>query len=145
ILKFGDKNLVETVDADEQVKLIEHQRPRGRPGEDVEVSAPAMKFFVAGGRRLTRGETIGAPEISMLPMDNKAAQTYVTADKFVATFDALGELSQVHGEPNARVVTKASAETHQPERVSTSRSIDAYFRPGTGIEALVEQGNFHYS
>src|SRR5215467_1457036 len=144
ILKFGEKNLVETVDADEQVKLVEHQHPRGKPREDVQVSAPAMKFFVAG-RRLTRGETIGAPEISMLPMDNKAAPTYVTADKFIATFDALGELSQVHGEPNARVVTKAPAEIHQPDRVSTSRSIDAYFRPGTGIEALVEQGNFHYS
>ena len=145
ILNFGAKNIVEKVDADEQVKLVEHQRPRDKPAEDVEVSAPAMKFLVAAGRRLTRAETIGPPQISILPVDNKTAQTSVTADKFVANFDALGQLSQVHGEPNARVVSKAPAQTHQPDRVSTSNSIDAYFHPGTGIEALVEQGNFHYS
>src|SRR5215469_13980298 len=145
ILNFGAKNMVEKVDADEQVKLVEHQRPRDKPAEDVEVSAPAMKFLVAAGRRLTRAETIGPPQISILPVDNKTAQTSVTADKFVANFDALGQLSQVHGEPNARVVSKAPAQTHQPDRVSTSTSIDAYFHPGTGIEALVEQGNFHYS
>src|SRR5215467_2494367 len=145
ILNFGAKNMVEKVDADEQVKLVEHQRPRDKPAEDVEVSAPAMKFLVAAGRRLTRAETIGPPQISILPVGNKTAQTKVTADKFIANFDALGQLSQVHGEPNARVVSKAPAQTHQPDRVSTSNSIDAYFHPGTGIEALVEQGNFHYS
>src|SRR5215469_9034528 len=145
ILTFGPRNIVEKVDADQQVKLIQHQRPKGKPAEDVNVSAPAMKFLVAAGRRLTRGETFGPPEISLLPMDDKAAKTYITADKFVATFDALGQLSQVHGEPNARVVSKAPAQTHQPDRVSTSTTIDAHFRPGTGIEALVEQGNFHYS
>jgi lipopolysaccharide export system protein LptA len=145
ILKFGAKNVVENVDAEQQVKLIEHQHTRGKPAEDVEVTAPAMKFFVAAGRRLTRAETIGAPEIAMLPVDNNTAQTFITADKFVARFDPLGQLSEVHGEPNARVVTKAPAPTHEPDRVSTSSSIDAHFRPGTGIEALVQQGNFHYS
>jgi len=144
-LSFGGKNVVENVDAEQQVKLIEHQRTKGKPAQDVEVSAPAMKFLVAAGRRLTRAETFGPPEIAMLPVDNKTSQTYVTADKFVAMFDALGQLSEVHGEPNARVVTRAPAPTHEPDRVSTSSSIDAHFRPGTGIEALVQQGNFHYS
>jgi len=145
ILKFGARNLVENVDADQGVKLIEHQRTRGKPVEDVQVSAPAMKFFVAAGHRLTRTETFGPPEIAMLPVDNKTAETLVTADKFIASFDALGQLSQVHGEQNAYMVTRDRARTDEPDRVSTSRSIDAHFRPGSGIEALVQEGNFHYS
>jgi lipopolysaccharide export system protein LptA len=106
-----------------------------------------MDFFVADSRRLTRAETIGPPEISLLPADAKQGATRVTADKFTARFDSLGQLSQVHGEANARVVTTAPPGTNppQPDRISTSDSIDAYFHPGIGIETLVQAGHFIYS
>jgi lipopolysaccharide export system protein LptA len=71
----------------------------------------------------------------------------VTADKFTAKFDSLGQLSQVHGEAHARVVTTAPARNNvlQPDRISTSDTVDAFNRPGTGIEALLQQGHFTYA
>jgi lipopolysaccharide export system protein LptA len=151
--------VVSKVYADEQVKVVQHQRPEHKPAQDVELSAPAMDFLVSSGKRLTRAETIGSPEISVTATDDKAGSTHVTADKFIASFDSLGRLSQVHGEPNARVVTtpafeasqandgagRATRQSPDSDRISTSNSIDAYFRPGTGIEVLLQRGNFHYS
>jgi len=103
--------------------------------------------LIAGGNRLTLAETSGPPEIILLPPDGKpGAQTRVTADKFVARFDSLGQISHIHGEAHARVVTTEPPQNNvpQPERVSTSNSIDGYFLPGTGIEALLQTGHFTY-
>src|SRR5579864_8973860 len=147
LLTFGPENTLTKAHAEQQVKLSQHQKPGSKQGQDVDVSAPAMDFFVADSRRLTRAETIGPPEISLLPADAKQGATRVTAYKFIARFDSLGQLSQVHGEANARVVTTAPPQTNppQPDRVSTSDSIDAYFHSGTGIETLVQAGHFIYS
>jgi lipopolysaccharide export system protein LptA len=146
LLSFGRQNTLTKAHAEQQVKLVQHQSASTKAAQDVEVAAPAMDFFVAGTRRLTRAETIGPPQISLLPHDAKQGPTRVTADHFTAHFDSLGQLSQVHGEANARVVTTAPAGTNppQPDRVSTSDKIDAYFRPGTGIETLVQDGHFTY-
>jgi lipopolysaccharide export system protein LptA len=65
----------------------------------------------------------------------------VTAGKFTAQFDDLGQLSTVHGAPDARIVNKNSG---QPDRVSTSEKLDASFHPGSGIDLLVQQGNVFY-
>jgi hypothetical protein len=175
LLSFGARNTVTKIHADERVKLVQAQKSgngvsspgdeRGRPSlqknsaevagapQEVEITAPAMDFLVADGRRLTRVETSGPPQISLIPMEGAAAQTRVTADKFVAKFDSAGQLASVHGEANARVVTTGSPKNNvpQPERVSSSDSIDAVFRPhagtghSSGIEELVQQGHFTYS
>jgi lipopolysaccharide export system protein LptA len=164
VVNVGGRNTVEKIHADEQVRLIQRQKSvddtfpggsrhssaPGNAAQDVEVTAPAMDFFVAHGRRLTRAETIGSPQISLLPQEQekegKAGQTRVTADKFTAKFDALGQLASVHGEANARVTT---SQTGTPDRTSTSDSIDALFHQGagtgTGIDALAQQGHFTYS
>jgi lipopolysaccharide export system protein LptA len=154
VLNFGERNLVTAVHADEQVRLLQHQKSAGADAsrrdssqaQDVEVTAPSMDFFIANGNRLTRVETIGPPQISLLP-NGKQAETRVTADKFIAKFDSRGQLAQVHGETNARVVSIAppQSKTPEPDRLSTSDRIDAYFRPGTGIENLVQQGHFAYA
>jgi lipopolysaccharide export system protein LptA len=142
---FGPESMLTKVHAQQQVKLVEHPQPGSSTPQDVEVTAPAMDFFLADGQRLTRAETIGPPQVSLLPSDSKQGPTRITADKFVATFDSLGALSQVHGERNARVVTTASkANAPQPDRISTSDRIDADFRPGTGINALIQSGDFVY-
>jgi lipopolysaccharide export system protein LptA len=166
VLSFDGRNTITKIHAEQQVRLAQGHKTengdeswdgRGRQArhesaaQDVEVTAPAMDFFVADGHRLRRAETIGPPQISLLPAkapDDKTGQTRVTADKFTAKFDSLGQLVSVHGESNARVVTTASFAGS--ERVSTSDSIDAIFfsgtaHPGTGIEALVQQGHFTYS
>jgi len=153
--------------ADEQVRLLQHhsqggvQGGRGSVGsaqdrrpplqrqsaQDVEITASAINFLVAGGNRLSRAETSGPPQIALLPVDPQAGQTRVTADKFTAMFDASGQLSRVHGEAHAKVVTSNPPQKGiaQPDRVSTSDTIDGIFRAGTGTEAMVQEGHFAYS
>jgi len=145
-LAFRGRNILTRVHADQQVKLMQHQGSAAT-AQDVAVTAPTIDMFMANGNRLSRVETTGPPEITLLPPDGKSgAQTHVTADKFIARFDAMGQISHIHGEPHARVLTTEPPQNDvpQPERVSTSDSIDGYFRPGTGIEALLQTGHFAY-
>ncbi|MGB7583853.1 MAG: LptA/OstA family protein, partial [Terriglobales bacterium] len=44
--------------------------------------------------------------------------------------------------PDARIVSKNPG---QPDRVSTSRTLDATFRPGRGIDSLVQEGSVVYN
>lgn len=151
---FTGRNVLSRVHADGNVKLLQKAGDamaapnKSRRTQDVEVTALAMNFLVAGGHRLSRVETIGPPEISLLPVNSQSqGQTRITADKFTATFDALGQLSRVHGDAHARVITTEPARngTPQPDRLSTSDSIDAYFRPGSGIETITQTNHFSYS
>ena len=113
-------------------------------GTDFQITSPVMDFFIAD-RRLTRAETVGAPEI-LLSQATTSASTHVTADKFIATFDKQGQLSNVHGTAHAKVVSSVPPQNGaaQPDRITTSDTIDAAFRPGTGIQAVVQQGHFAY-
>jgi lipopolysaccharide export system protein LptA len=147
VLTFKKRNTLAQVHAEQHAKLLQHQGSVGKSAQDVAVAAPIIDMFLAEGDRLTRAETTGPPEITLLPPDGKlGTQTRVTADKFNAKFDSLGQLSQVHGAFHARVVTTEAPRNNvpQPDRVSTSDVIDAYFRPGTGIEALMQEGHFTY-
>jgi lipopolysaccharide export system protein LptA len=145
VLIFSGKNVLRKIHAEQQVKLLQHQRGASA-SQEVEATAPAMDLFVADGRRLTRAETIGLPQISILPADGKPGmQTRVTAGKFTAKFDSLGQLTSVHGEANARVVTSTQNKAGDHDRVSTGDSIDAFFQQGAGATALVQQGHFIYT
>jgi len=145
VLDFNDRNKVTAVRAAERVKLVQH--PSAKSAREMEITAPAMNFFVAGGTRLARAETLGAPEISLLPpVGQSGERTLVTADKFTAKFDSQGQFSQVHGEPNARVVSTAPPQNNipQPDRITTSDSIDASFAPKAGVESVMQKGHFRY-
>jgi lipopolysaccharide export system protein LptA len=145
VLGFAGKNVLTKVHAEQQVRLTQEQKGSGA-SQNTEVTAPAMDFFVAGGHRMSSAETIGPPQISILPQAGKPGiQTRATADKFTAKFDSLGQLVFVHGEANARVVTTTQDKTGNNDRVSTSDSIDAFFQPGAGATALVQQGHFKYT
>ena len=65
-------------------------------------------------------------------------QTLVTAGKFDAHFDDAGQISSLHGAPDARIVNTTPGE---PDRISTSKIVDAVFSPGGGIDAMVQRGN----
>ncbi len=165
-MSFSGRNVITKIYADEQVKLLQRHESgsvkggRGSFGsaqdrrpplqtqnaQDMEITAPAIDFLVAGGNRLGRAETSGVPEIALLPVDPQGGQTRLTADRFTALFDSAGQLSRVHGEAHAKVVTTSPLEKGiaQPDRVSTSDSIDGFSRPGRGIDAMVQQGHFAY-
>jgi lipopolysaccharide export system protein LptA len=159
VLDFSGRNSLSRVHSDGGVELVEASEPadeRGRrfstnrkPLQTIAIDAPAMDFLV-GDQKLTRVETAGPPQIVLSQTAAGASAgaetTRVTADRFVASFDSLGQLSQVHGAANVRVVSSAAPANHipQPDRVSTSDSIDAFFRPGTAMDSIVQQGHFAY-
>ena len=51
-------------------------------------------------------------------------------------------MASVHGAPNARIVSQTPG---QPDRVSTSDTLDASFHPGSGIDSIVQQGSVAYT
>ena len=145
-LKFADHNRVSKIHAEQQVRLVEPAKSGDKGAQDVQVTAPAMDFLVAAGKRLSRADTIGAPQI-LLAANEKQGETRVTADKFTATFDSAGRLKQILGGANVRVVSKSIAGSKEPvaDWVTTSDSITAQFQPGIGITSLVQAGHFNYA
>jgi len=144
VLNFSGNNVLTTVHTEENVRLVQHQEPAkpSAPAQDVEVAASVIDFQVADGRRLKRADTSGAAQIAIRPKAPATGQTLVTAGKFQARFDDLGQLASVHGAPNARIVSQTQG---QPDRVSTSSMLDASFHPGSGIESIVQQGSVAYN
>ena len=144
VLNFRGNNVLSTVHSQENVRLVQHQKPASPStgAQDVEVTASVIDFVVADGRRLKRADTSGAAQIALRPLSAAGQQTLVTAGKFQAGFDDLGQLASLHGSPNAHIVSQMPG---QPDRVSTSDTLDASFRPGSGIDSIVQQGNVAYS
>jgi lipopolysaccharide export system protein LptA len=143
VLNFTGNNVLSTVHSQDNVRLVQHQKPAtpSAGAQDVEVTASVIDFFVTDGRRLQRADTSGAAQIAMRPTPGTGQQTLVTAGKFQARFDDLGQLASVHGAPNARIVSQTPG---QPDRASTSDTLDASFRPGSGIDSIVQQGHMAY-
>ncbi len=140
IASFSGDNVLGKIHAEENVHLSQPQQTSARSTrtQAYELNATAMNFFVAAGKRLSRAETFGAAQFRVQPTAPTAGQTLITAAKFTAQFDALGQLSSVHGAPDARIVSSNSG---QPDRVSTSLAVDASFSPGLGMETAEQRGN----
>jgi lipopolysaccharide export system protein LptA len=126
--------------------------------QDFEITAPVIDFTVAQGHIIEHAVTSGAAQITITqPQASPAAaqnsttpvastqRTVVTAGKFDAQFaytDRRDHITNVHGAPNARIVNSAPG---QPDRVSTSDSVDATFLPQGGIDAITQLGNVAYT
>jgi lipopolysaccharide export system protein LptA len=149
VLEFSEKNLLTKVHAEDHVKLLQRQNPESPASnaQDLELTTQAIDFFAANRSRgdtathLDRAETSGAAQIAIRPATGAGQQTLVTAAKFDARFDNAGQLSAVHGAPDARIVSQNPG---QADRISTSRMLDATFQPGSGIQSLVQEGNVAY-
>jgi lipopolysaccharide export system protein LptA len=141
---FTGKNQIATVHAEQNVKLTQHQPgSSSSAAQDLELRATAVEAFFTGGHHLSRAETLGPnPQIAIRSSGSGAGQqTLVDAARFQAGFDQNGRLVSVHGEPDARITTTTPG---QPDRVSSSRTLDAKLRPGAGIETIVQEGEFAY-
>jgi lipopolysaccharide export system protein LptA len=143
VLNFAGNNVLSTVHSQDNVRLMQHPQPAtaSTGAQDVEITASVIDFFVADGRRLQRANTSGPAQIALRPVPAAGRQTLVTAGKFQAVFDESGQIASVHGAPNARIVSQTPG---QPDRVSTSDTLDASFRPGSGIDSIVQQGHMAY-
>src|SRR6267143_1340271 len=167
ILDYSGKNLLQKVHAAESVCLAQHAgtNPKasangGTGAHDFELTSPIVDFYVVGGRFLDYADSTGNAKITILPARdsgtvsstgnlpaNSAEQrTVITAGKFKAKFVRTPEggssLSTIHGAPDAKIVNSSA---DQPDRISTSRTLDATFVPRGGIDSIVQQGNVAYT
>jgi lipopolysaccharide export system protein LptA len=170
ILDYAGQNQLQKVHALDQVRLTESAANRDTPAtgstkasgaQDFILTASSVDFLVVDGRFLDRAETFGPAQITILsaPLAQSelqasspqsapapaAQQTVITAGKFNAKFDTVAgssRLSTIHGAPEARIVNQGPG---QPERVSTSETVDATFLPQGGIATVTQQGNVVYA
>jgi lipopolysaccharide export system protein LptA len=162
ILEFARRNQLQKVRALDGARLTQKAEGAKRPGPDsdaqnLELTAPVIDFMVAKGRILDRAETTGAAQITISgeqeagsASSTPAPQTVVTAGKFEAKFGhgqsaaggARTRLSTLRGAPDARIVNSSPG---QPDRISTSESVEATFLPQGGIAAVTQRGNVAYS
>ncbi|HEY1800653.1 MAG TPA: LPS export ABC transporter periplasmic protein LptC [Terriglobales bacterium] len=155
VLHFAEKNILTSVRAEDNVRLLQHQKSSSEKSaaQDIELTAPAMNFVIAKGRFLKYAETFGPPQIAIREVEPKTTakptankphtqQTLVTAGQFIAQFNDQGQMTQLHGSPSARIVVSSAG---RPDRVSTSDMLDVNFRPGSGVESFTQQGNLLYT
>ena len=143
---FGRRNLVKKVRATENARLIQLPPPGGAAAanndQQVEITAPAIDFLVGNGKHLDSAQTSSGGQVTITPAGNDGSRTVVTAGKFNAQFDSLSQLKSVHGAPDARIVGTSPG---QPDRISTSQTLDVAFRQAGGIDSITQQGDFIYS
>ena len=154
-LHFAGNQVLQLVHADEGVRLAQ-KGPTARgtstietsPGstssgspQDVEVTAPAMDFTVKDGRQVELAETSGPPQI-VITQPAAKQKTVVTADRFTAKFTEKNRLALLHGEPHARIVGSVPG---QPDRISTSPTLDVVFHPEGGISTITQAGGLVYT
>jgi lipopolysaccharide export system protein LptA len=162
ILDFGGQNQLQKIHALNNVRLTQDAATGSKPAaqgpaagpQNFVLTAAAIDFIVSRGHILQRAETSGAARITIAQAEASSPtlahpappqRTVVTAGRFQAQF-ALSEgrnhLTRVHGAPNARIVNSSPG---QPDRVSTSDSVDAGFLPQGGMDAITQQGNVTYT
>jgi lipopolysaccharide export system protein LptA len=155
-LHFGANQVLEKAHAEEGVRLLQDRLVAGNQSgagvtpkatsavssspQQVEMTAPAMDFMVKDGRQLERAETSGPPQI-VITQPATREKTVVTAGKFTARFTAKNRIETLHGEPDAKIVSTTPG---QPDRVSTSPTLDAVFLPEGGISTITQAGGLVY-
>jgi lipopolysaccharide export system protein LptA len=164
ILLFAGQNQLQSVRATDGARLFQNAVPappkiaaesRTRKFQNFELTAGTIDFKIADGQHLQFAQTSGAAQIIVTSAGDSLAQaqtssslpqqTVITAGAFQANFaTAEGRTYPVrmHGAPNARIVNSAPG---QPDRVSTSQSLDASFLPQGGIESVTQTGNVVYT
>jgi lipopolysaccharide export system protein LptA len=171
ILEFAGKNQLQKLRAVDGVRLTQVAEGAKQPGlgsgpQDFELTAPVIDFTVAQGHVLQRAVTSGTAQITISPAQDAVSanagsintnsmntgstprspsqRAVVTAGKFEAKFtteQSRTHLSTIRGFPDARIVNSGPG---QPDRISTSESVEAIFSPRGEIEALTQQGNVAY-
>ena len=165
ILQFAGQNRLQSVRATDGARLFQSNASRPvtvppitdkRSGavpsaQNFELTAPTIDFRMAEDQHLEYAETSGSPKITIASEGIASAhqpssgKTVITAEKFQANFateDGRTYPVSMHGAPNARIVNSIAG---QPDRISTSESVDAVFVPQGGIESVTQKGRVYYS
>jgi lipopolysaccharide export system protein LptA len=156
IVDFAGQNEVRMIHALDGAHLVQgvanDAQARASSSQNFDLTASSIDFKVADGKILQHAETSGPARITITQQTVAANasqaptdRTVVTAGKFNAEFSEVEgrtHLASVHGSPEARIV---SSSTGQPDRISTSDSVDATFLPQGGIQVVTQTGNVSYS
>lgn len=134
---FGPKSKVQKVTATGEARFGERAKSGGNQ-KPVELAADAVDFMVGVHGRVDRAVTHGAAQITT---EQGGQPAIITAGQFLAGFDAQNHLRSLHAEPDAKLVAKQNG---QPDRVTSSRMMDAVFAPKGGLITLVQSGDFRY-
>ncbi len=140
LLAFKPQNLLQSVRAEGAVQVTQEGNGTSAT-QNLELTATAIDFLLTKGNHLSQAETSGAAQITLAPVKSAGAKTLVTAGKFDAQFNSTGQLVSLHGAPEAKIVSQIPG---QHDRVSTSQMLDASFRPGSGMDSIVQRGNVAY-
>jgi len=158
IFDFGGQNRLQKVHAHDGAHLFQKMTngavQKGSAPQDFDLLAPTIDFVVVKGHLLRQATTSGDARMMITqaqppgtePAKNQPTQqTVVTARKFVADFtnsDGKSHLAAIHGTPDVRIANSVQG---QPDRVSTSDSVEAAFFPQGGISSIMQKGNVVYS
>ncbi len=165
VLFFLGQNVLQKAFASDGVRLAQRTTAAKKfstensAPQDFDITASAINFHVAEGRRLDRAQTSGAAQITIFPAQEQKTQeesrnstaslpqrTVVTAGRFDAKFAAAprgaSRLASVHGAPDAKIV---SISPEEPDRISTSQTLDAVFLPEGGMSSIIQQGSVTYT
>ncbi len=155
-LYFGPNQVLQKVHAEDGVRLAQNRSAQGvdarkkettggsaevsGSAQTVEMTAPVVDFVVKNGNLLESAETSGPPQIVITQPDTKQ-KTVVTARRFTGKFAARNRLDLLHGAPDARIVSSTPG---QPDRTSTSPTLDVRFAPEGGISTITQAGGVTY-
>jgi lipopolysaccharide export system protein LptA len=151
-LHFAAQNRLTKVEAVEEVRFIQKQGANSRSGSDLMLIADQVDLFTTPTGTLQKAVTQGAARIELVPANaaasdeaNRAAsKTTISAGRFEARFAGDSQIKSLHGEPDAKIVSSRPGE---PDRISTSRTLDVAFgrrtRDAAGIESVLQKGEVH--
>ena len=162
ILDFAGQNVLQKVHAVDGARLTQEAARENKSSDkgiaagpqDFELAASGIDFSVAQGHLLRHASTSGAARITIVQAQEprpgssqppSPQKTVASAGKFDAEFSesqGRNHLASIHGTPDAHIVSSTPG---QPDRVSTSDSIDAAFLPEGGIEFITQKGHVTYS
>jgi len=142
MLSFGGGNRLQKVVATENVHLTQQPGKR-KQAQTAEIQAHTVTLLLKNGKLFESAETDGPAQIALVSQgpQHSGERSVITAGKFVADFDARNRLSEIRGEPNAKVVASTPG---QPDKTTKSRTMGVQFGPTGGITSIVQHGNFEY-
>jgi len=144
-VNFARQNRVDKIIAADGVKLLQ-EPARGKAAHPVEIAADTIDFVLQDGRTLQRAETGGPAKVTVLPAagpsGQDAGQTVATAGRFEARFNRQNRVDHLSGAPDAKVVLTSPG---QPDKTSTSDSLQVDFEASGAVGAMLQDGHFHYS
>ena len=142
---FAAQNRADTIVAGGGVKLRQ-QPARGKAAHAVEITAATVDFLVKNGRTLQQAVTGGPAQVEILPLAGASGQdagrTVATAERFEASFNRQNRIDHLTGAPDAKVVLSSAG---QPDKTSTSDSLEVTFDATGAIASMRQDGHFHYT